>query len=270
MKKPKTLLALSLLAALITLQSTQAATVFQTGFDYASAPTLTTAGSSLNGATGQIGTFSGAMRGPSLTGVGALQDVLRMDGRGAGSGDWTLTATLSETIAFDGSTVSFDFGNFRTGSHVKDNTIIGFDSFNVEVFRLVLSAVNTTGEGYRIGTSDGTTTTWDLTTTVGTDADNDLPAFQAVPSGTISMVFSSTGYILSLDGANDYTTSEITFSAGIDLAYLEFRGQSGGSNATAGGMLLDNISVAAIPEPGTYALLAGLTGLVFVMLRRRR
>jgi hypothetical protein len=266
MKKHNTQLALPLLVALITLQSTQAATVFQTGFDYASAPTLTTAGSSLNGATGQIGTFSGAMRGPSLTGGG----VLRMDGRGAGSGDWTLTATLSETIAFDGSTVSFDFGNFRTGSHVKDNIVIGFDSFNVEVFRLVLSAVNTTGEGYRIGTSDGTTTTWDLTTTVGTDADNDLPAFQTVPSGTISMVFSSTGYILSLDGANDYTTSEITFSAGIDLAYLEFRGQSADSNATAGGMLLDNISVAAIPEPGTYALLAGLTGLVFVMLRRRR
>tara|TARA_B110000908_G_scaffold69609_1_gene83953 strand:- start:91 stop:888 length:798 start_codon:yes stop_codon:yes gene_type:complete len=254
----------TLIAALSLTASLQAATVFQTGFDYASAPTLTTDGSSLNGATGQIGTFSGAMRGPGLTTGGAL----RMDGRGTGSGDWTLTATLSETIAFDGSTVSFDFGNFRTGSHVKDNTIIGFDSFNVEVFRLVLSAVNTAGEGYRIGTSDGTTTTWDLTTTVGTDADNDLPAFQTEPSGTISMVFSSTGYILSLDGANDYTTSEITFSAGIDLAYLEFRGQSGGSNSTDGGMILDNISVAAVPEPSTTALL-GLGGLALILRRRK-
>ena len=256
----------TLIAALSLTASLQAATVFQTGFDYASAPTLSTDGSSLNGATGQIGTFSGAMRGPSVTSGAAL----RMDGRGTGTGDWTLTATLSETIAFNGSTVSFDFGNFRTSDHSKDNTIIGFDSSNVEVFRLVVSAATgTPGENLRLGTSNGITpTTWDLATTVGADADSDFPAFQAEPSGTISMLLSSTGYILSLDGANDYTTSEIIFSGGTDLAYLEFRGQSGGSNGTDGGMLLDNISVASVPEPSTTALL-GLGGLALILRRRK-
>jgi hypothetical protein len=40
--------------------------------------------------------------------------------------------------------------------------------------------------------------------------------------------------------------------------------------ATAGTISIDNLSFTSVPEPGTYALLAGLTGLVFVMLRRRR
>ena len=38
----------------------------------------------------------------------------------------------------------------------------------------------------------------------------------------------------------------------------------------AAGSTFDFDNVSVVPEPGTYALLAGLTGLVFVMLRRRR
>jgi hypothetical protein len=42
-------------------------------------------------------------------------------------------------------------------------------------------------------------------------------------------------------------------------------------NLTAGNFShLDSFTISAIPEHGTYALLAGLTGLVFVMVRRRR
>jgi hypothetical protein len=41
----------------------------------------------------------------------------------------------------------------------------------------------------------------------------------------------------------------------------------GGSTVDA---VADAIAIQAIPEPGSYALLAGLTGLVFVMLRHRR
>jgi hypothetical protein len=33
---------------------------------------------------------------------------------------------------------------------------------------------------------------------------------------------------------------------------------------------LDNVNLSVIPEPGTYALMAGLLGLTSVMLRRRK
>ncbi|WP_345785454.1 PEP-CTERM sorting domain-containing protein [Thalassobacterium maritimum] len=42
-------------------------------------------------------------------------------------------------------------------------------------------------------------------------------------------------------------------------------------NANIGAsVVLDNLTVTTVPEPGTYALLAGLSGLTFAMLRRRR
>ncbi|MEN8661866.1 MAG: PEP-CTERM sorting domain-containing protein [Lentimonas sp.] len=42
-------------------------------------------------------------------------------------------------------------------------------------------------------------------------------------------------------------------------------------NITGGSTVdIDNLTVTTVPESGTYALLAGLTGLVSVMLRRRR
>lgn len=85
--------------------------------------------------------------------------------------------------------------------------------------------------------------------------------------------------VLSFQGGNTYNltdgaTSDITvsgndFFGGIDEAFTA--GQritlsiSGGTNFT-----LENFTVTVVPEPGSYALLAGFMGLTSVMLRRRK
>ncbi len=62
--------------------------------------------------------------------------------------------------------------------------------------------------------------------------------------------------------------SGLTFVQDGVLTYFNNLRFVNSSLATGSTFEFDNVVV--IPEPGTYALLAGLTGLVFVMLRRRR
>jgi hypothetical protein len=222
--------------------------VFKSGFEYAGgAPTVGTDAAHLNGAEDQIGAWSGSIEevmsftdtaGGSLLADGNSQ--YNASGRPATSA-FTFRATLSQSIALDAGSVSFDYGTRRVASSdEKDNQIIGYDSNGSEVFHLVVSA-NT--EVLRLGYDAGAGAVFDLP---GTDEDavDELPKTSAGPNGFITLTLSDAGYTISLDnGSTTYTSSEIAFTGGADLAYLEFTGQGGADDNYRSGFYLDNLTV---------------------------
>lgn len=76
--------------------------------------------------------------------------------------------------------------------------------------------------------------------------------------------------------ASDFTAGEwktVTVTGSLDLAtgydFYAWRVGVVGADGTDGDIAsFDNITV--VPEPGTFALLAEFTGLISVMIRRRR
>lgn len=84
---------------------------------------------------------------------------------------------------------------------------------------------------------------------------------------TVAVNFGSASGSYVLSSSDAFATQTLTFTAvGSGLVSLSFQ-NSGGDNV---GALLDNVSIAAVPEPSTYAMLLGGLGLLGVAARRRR
>lgn len=87
--------------------------------------------------------------------------------------------------------------------------------------------------------------------------------------GTLGDLFNETITSTSLT-QNVWETFAYNFTTGASDTTAVLRFTENSTNTYQMDPLLDAVSVSVIPEPGTYALLAGLTGLVSVMVRRRR
>ena len=254
-------------------------TVFRTGFEYRTEPTLATLGgnaSNLNVANGQIGSFSGTL----ATAVGSggkigFDNNTRDGGRlftndRSASGPGAFSANLANSIGLNGTVVSFDAATRRTesGSNAKDYAIIGYDQFGNEAFHLVVDTDNN-GSHERLAVlhDNGTavnTRQEDLVVTfggTGADANEDFTNTGGVPSaaelGHVELNLSSQGYTISFDrdsGARAYTTGEIPYNSRFvsGLSRVEFTYSDGGDDNTRSGYYVDNILAAGRAAPVVF------------------
>jgi hypothetical protein len=241
MKNPTTLLALSLLVALITLQSTQAADILVDDFT----------STSFTGDSGRLKEtridlgwqrhWNGAISGwGKLTNSGATQEggFAQVFSHGA-------DANTEVTFSFDYNVTADDtlsvhlWGMDGTYEAATDSRVVNFAA---------------TGGGLY----------W-------MDEDTNVEAYAlqgggANPGAALVTLTGSGTYSTTID-IGSLSIAGVTTAGDFEYYMLGFGRDVG---ATAGTISIDNLSFTSVPEPGTYALLAGLTGLVFVMLRRRR
>ena len=84
---------------------------------------------------------------------------------------------------------------------------------------------------------------------------------------TVNVNFGSTAASYTLNSADPFSTVTLNFTPGSNSSYDISYQNLGGDNV---GALLDNVSVSAVPEPETYAMLLAGLGLMGFIARRRK
>ena len=213
-----------------------------------------------------------------FTGVApTLADVGLVKSAGAAGGSWAIDATNDQLDGVGGgnarSNVSTSNSWQSDGGFTMDVTFAWTDSTpNRFDFGLVDAAYTISASSAWLSSSLAGAYGVGFSTTIGADGlfFNNGSSVSSISSAqgditsapqTLSMTITATTWSYSLNGAAA-TTGTHTFDTSRSYRFTAHAHSNDGAT-------FENITLTAIPEPGTYALLVGLTGLVYVMLRRR-
>jgi hypothetical protein len=205
---------------------------------------------------GEVGVDAGADH------IFQINDAINPDGeftrfKDTGSVDSTLYSAAS--YSFDINMTDPGGGTAYVGISLTGDTIAGLNSNNTYL------GDSLTGDGTKnvlsdhIGFSAGLTHV-DLIVNWGSNSIT-LSDTSTLAAGKFKFYVDGVAATLANDNVQSATIATDGDSLGINI--FTFQNQ-------VGNYTLDNYDVSAIPEPGTYALLAGLLALTRVALRRRR
>ena len=161
---------------------------------------------------------------------------------GSGGNDYfNIAVSLNNTSGgtIDSLSISYDFELWRSGGNTSDNQ--NYFKFSYAIDTALPASTSTVG--------------W----TRFSDLDYILTAGQQLLAAGAR---DGNGYARSIAA----TVDSLSWADGQTLI-LRWTGNNG--PGTDAGIAIDNLSVSLVPEPSTYALLAGLLALASVMLRRR-
>jgi hypothetical protein len=213
-----------------------------------------------------------------FTGVApTLADVGLVKSTGAASGSWAIDATndqLDGLGAVNGRSNVSTIGSWQsTGGFTldatfayTDNTPVRFDfglvdaAYTISASNAWLSSALTDAYGVGFSSTIGATDGLFFNNGTSVSALSTAQGNIATTTQTFSMTITATTWSYSLNGATA-TTGTHTFDT--SRSYRFTAHAQSNDQAT-----FDNITVTAIPEPGTYALL-GLGGLAYALRRRR-
>lgn len=159
------------------------------------------------------------------------------------SADFEINAQLANAVEVGSDTeVSFSYGIRRAGSQSKDLTVTGYDLFGAASFQIVLTAINTGPNKYRVAYIDPTN---GYTNASGNTGDHGfMGSWDPSDLVDIKLTLSNSGYVIEHDGDNGLWTSTTLPYTGTATAIdrIGFSGR-GGSSGVACGFWLDNLLV---------------------------
>lgn len=173
---------------------------------------------------------------------GSGEDVNVPIGHTLGAGEM-FTFEFDVTVNGTGDADTVYFAHFKDGG-------TGFNS------RIFVTAPNTASSNFTFGLGESSSSA----ATFATDFD-----FGSTYTLSGGYDFDTGISTLSVDGGVSSISSAAQADPGEDLSAFAFR-QAGGNTT----MIIDNLEVALVPEPSSFAFLGGLVGLGLIMARRRR